>query len=75
MTGNTSGAIVIGGTLRVEVITLSSALFQYRRSVELAQYQQNGLAEPVQVFSNVHGGYGIFGACNTASVTVGPEDM
>jgi hypothetical protein len=62
---------LLGRSVRMEIITMSPALFQYKRSVELARFGHNNfLSQPVQVYSNVVGGYGIFGAYNIASKTV-----
>jgi hypothetical protein len=64
------GTWILGKSVRVEVLTLSPGFFQYMRSAELARNQQNNsFAEPVQVYSNVAGGYGILGAYNVASKT------
>jgi hypothetical protein len=61
-----SGEVVLGASIRVEVVTLSAGVFQYLRSVEMAG-MQDVFSEPVQIYSNVAGGFGIFGASNVAS--------
>lgn len=68
---NEWGTWVLGKSVRVEVLSLSAELFQYQRSAELARYQlDNPFAEPVQIYSNIENGYGIFGAYNIASKTM-----
>ena len=73
--GQWQGSLVVGQDFRVEILTLSPGLFQYLRSVELAQHQSSSFSEPVQIYSNVTGGYGILGAYNVASATVSPENI
>lgn len=45
----------------LELRILSEGYFKYARSIELARSSDNPLAQPVQVFSNVKNGLGIFG--------------
>ena len=49
--------------IKVEIHTLSENLYRYLRSVELAGSDDN-FTEPVKIFSNIGGGYGILGIYN-----------
>lgn len=46
--------------VKVEIHSLSENLYKYLRSVELASNGDN-FSEPVRIFSNIKGGYGILG--------------
>jgi hypothetical protein len=48
-------------TVYAEVFTISKAYFDYQRTMELYQ-RSNYNSEPVHVYSNIQGGYGIFAA-------------
>jgi hypothetical protein len=57
--------------LIAELYTLSEANYKYRKS--LAKFYDssgNPFAEPVQVFNNIEGGYGIFGGQNVHRDTI-----
>ncbi len=60
---------VTGQRVIVEIQTISESLFKYLRSVEMIGGEHN-FSEPVRLFTNVQGGYGIFGLYNTASKTL-----
>jgi hypothetical protein len=60
---------ITGQRVTVEVQTLSENLFKYLRSAEVMDNEHN-FSEPTKLFTNVEGGYGIFGAYNIASKTV-----
>jgi hypothetical protein len=60
---------LIGHSVTVDVHTLSPATFKHLRSCDIAA-DGNYTTEPVKVFSNVEGGYGIVGVFNVASKTV-----
>ncbi len=49
--------------IKAEVHTLSENLYRYLRSIELAGNGDN-FTEPVKIFSNISGGYGILGIYN-----------
>lgn len=49
--------------IKAEIHTLSENLYRYLRSVELAR-ETDYFAEPVKIFSNIQGGYGIMGIYN-----------
>lgn len=51
--------------LKVEIHTLSENMYTYLRSLELALEEDN-FQEPVRLFSNVEGGYGIVGIYNVS---------
>lgn len=59
---------VISRSVTVDVHTLSPTTFKHLRSLNLYAGSDN-LSEPVQIYSNVAGGYGIFGTYNVASKT------
>ena len=47
----------------VELQALSPELYRYLKSVELFRITENdAFSEPVQIYSNVQNGWGIFGA-------------
>jgi hypothetical protein len=58
-----------GQSVTVDIQTLSESAFMYLRSAELMGMGHN-FSEPVQLYSNVKGGYGIFGTYNVASKTL-----
>jgi hypothetical protein len=60
---------LIGHSVTVDVHTLSAAAFKHLRSLDIAA-DGNYTTEPVKIYSNVEGGYGIFGVYNVASKTV-----
>jgi len=62
------GIFTLGESVRVEVHTLSPELFGYLRYVDMMDVY-SALTEPLQIFSNVAGGHGIFGAYNVAHKT------
>lgn len=47
--------------VKVEIQSLSSHLYRYLRSLELAASGDN-FSEPVKIFSNINGGFGILGS-------------
>ena len=49
--------------IKAEIHTLSENLYRYLRSVELAGNGDN-FTEPVKIFSNISGGYGVLGIYN-----------
>jgi hypothetical protein len=59
----------LGQSVTVDVHTLSAAAFRHLRSKDVYDDSDN-LSEPVRIYSNVEGGYGIFGLYNVASRTV-----
>ena len=55
-------------SLKVELRNVSESYYYYYRSVDLHQMNEgNPFAEPVQVYSNVENGLGIFTAYNESS--------
>jgi len=55
--------------LRARVTSLSKGLFLFYKSINLyAQATGNPFAQPVQVYSNVDNGYGIFGGAHAVDV-------
>lgn len=46
--------------VKVEIQSLTESLYLYQRSVEIAS-NQDYFQEPVKVYSNINGGYGILG--------------
>ncbi|MDR1755543.1 MAG: DUF4249 domain-containing protein [Culturomica sp.] len=60
---------VTGQRVTIEILTLSENLFRHLRSVELA-YIENNFSEPVKIYTNITGGYGIFGMYNVAEKRV-----
>lgn len=58
--------------VKVEIHSLSDNLYQYLRSLELAANEDN-YTEPVKIFSNINGGYGIIGAYTTDSMIIEVE--
>jgi hypothetical protein len=69
--GVTPGYKTTAIRVTVEMHTISENLFRYLRSAELMNNGHN-FSEPVKLFTNVEGGYGIFGAYNVASKTAEP---
>jgi hypothetical protein len=65
-------ATVVERNVTVEIQTLSENYFKYLRSLELAM-AENNFSEPVKIYTNIAGGYGILGVYNTASKTAGLE--
>jgi hypothetical protein len=60
---------LIGHSVTVDVHTLSAATFKHLRTLDIAA-DGNYTTEPIKVYSNIDGGYGIFGVYNVASKTV-----
>ncbi len=52
--------------IEVEIQTISESLYRYLHSLEL-QDNQDYTMTPIEIFSNVAGGYGIVGAYNTTN--------
>ncbi|MCD7935948.1 MAG: DUF4249 domain-containing protein [Tannerellaceae bacterium] len=52
------------GTLMVELQSLSESMYLYMRSLEMS-YNSDIFSEPVRIYSNIQGGYGIVGAYNS----------
>ncbi len=52
------------GTLMVELQALSESMYLYMRSLEMS-YNSDIFSEPVRIYSNIRGGYGIVGAYNS----------
>lgn len=50
--------------VRVEIESLSPNLYKYMRSLELAA-NEDRFTEPVKIFSNIDGGYGVIGCYTT----------
>lgn len=63
-----SYAELLSRTVTIDVETLSESTFRYLRSMEIYDSSDN-LSEPVQIYTNIAGGYGIVGAYNVASRT------
>jgi len=57
---------VLSQSVTLEVQTLSENLFKYRRSADI-QSNEHNFSEPTRLYTNVKGGYGIFGTYNVAS--------
>lgn len=56
-------------TYVMEVKRISEDYYKYLQTkVAQSNLDGSGLAEPVQVFSNIEGGYGILGACQTTTL-------
>ena len=54
---------VIPSRVMVELQAISPELYRYLRTMQLYRISANdGYAEPVQIYSNIEGGWGIFGA-------------
>ncbi|GAF03074.1 DUF4249 domain-containing protein [Saccharicrinis fermentans] len=47
--------------VKVEILSLSENLYRYLRSLELATNGDN-FSEPVKIFTNIDGGFGVFGS-------------
>ncbi|HCC51094.1 MAG TPA: hypothetical protein DEQ30_02805, partial [Porphyromonadaceae bacterium] len=58
--------------VKVEIHALSENVYKYLRSLELASTEDN-FQEPVKIFSNVAGGYGIVGIYNVSDTIVEVE--
>lgn len=58
--------------VKVEIHALSENVYKYLRSLELASAEDN-FQEPVKIFSNVAGGYGIVGIYNVSDTIVEVE--
>lgn len=56
----------------VEIHSLSENLYRYLRSLELAENVDN-FSEPVKIFSNMNGGYGIIGTYTTDCIMIEVE--
>lgn len=54
----------------VQLHTISYNNYQYYKTLELYRNSNNGQSEPVHVYGNVEGGYGIFAADNLYQVPV-----
>jgi len=54
----------------VQLHTVSYTNYQYYKTLELYRNSNNGESEPVHVYGNVQGGYGIFAADNLFQVPV-----
>jgi len=50
--------------VKVEIHSLSENLYHYLRSVELAANEDN-FTEPIKIFSNINGGFGVLGTYTT----------
>ncbi|MDR0348496.1 MAG: DUF4249 domain-containing protein [Tannerella sp.] len=55
--------------VRVEIHTLSENLYKYLRSLEVAASGDN-FTEPVKIFTNIEGGFGILGTYTTGQMTI-----
>lgn len=54
---------IIPSRVMVELQAISPELYRYLRTMQLYRISANdGYAEPVQIYSNIEGGWGIFGA-------------
>lgn len=58
--------------VKIEIHALSENVYKYLRSLELASAEDN-FQEPVKIFSNVAGGYGIVGIYNVSDTIVEVE--
>jgi hypothetical protein len=59
------------GTLDLRLVSISEATFRYYRTLERYAYTDGDpFAEPVQVFTNVTGGLGIWGGANVEQVMI-----
>jgi len=59
------------GTLDLRLVSISEATFRYFRTLERYAYTEGDpFAEPVQVFTNVEGGLGIWGGANVEQVLI-----
>ena len=61
------------GTVRVEVAALSAELYEAYRITEFALDEDNPFAEPIDLPSNVVGGYGRVGTVSVGHVTLPPR--
>lgn len=58
-----------GGRLKARVTSLSKSLYLFYKSIDLyGQANGNPFAQPVQVYSNIENGYGVFGGFNAVWV-------
>jgi hypothetical protein len=69
---NTSDFESVRHLVKVEIHALSENLYKYLRSLELSSAEDN-FQEPVKIFSNVNGGYGIVGIYNVSDKVVEVE--
>lgn len=53
--------------IQVEVHSISEAMYKYLKSVELA-LKQDSFQEPIKLYTNISGGYGVIGAYNKTFV-------
>lgn len=58
--------------VKVEIHALSENLYKYLRSLELASVENN-FQEPVRIYSNISGGYGIVGIYNVSDKVIEVE--
>lgn len=64
-------SIIRPGTLDLRLVSISEAAFRYYRTLERYGYTEGDpFAEPVQVFTNVEGGLGIWGGANVEQVLI-----
>ncbi|MCR5574721.1 MAG: DUF4249 domain-containing protein [Bacteroidaceae bacterium] len=55
----------------VELQAISPALYRYLKSVELYRVSENdAFSEPIQIYSNVHHGWGIFGSLSSQRLII-----
>lgn len=54
--------------LRVKVLRIDKPLFDYLYSLGIFEQQSTMYKEPVKVYSNVQGGFGVVGSCFTREV-------
>lgn len=69
---NTSNFDSVRHFVNIEIHALSENLYKYLRSLELASAEDH-FQEPVKIFSNVTGGYGIVGIYNVSNTIVEVE--
>lgn len=69
---DTSGFKPARHFVKVEIHALSENLYKYLRSLELASIEKN-FQEPVRLYSNISGGYGIVGIYNVSDKVIEVE--
>lgn len=64
---------LIKDLVKVEIHSLSHNLYSYMKSLELALVEDN-YQEPVKIYTNISGGYGIVGAYNVTEKVIETEN-